>query len=159
MSEKTEKLTITLPSDREIVMTRVFEAPRELVFKAMFTVEHVEKWWGWRENTVHCELDFRPGGHWRFVQHSPDGPEHAFHGEFREIVPNERVVQTFEYEGMPGHVVVQTLRLEEHEGRTTVTSTSLFATTEERDGMVESGMETGAAESYNRLDEVLATLV
>ena len=152
-------LTVTTPSDREILMTRVFDAPRDLVFEAHTSCEHMSNWWGPRRYQVaSCEFDFRPGGAWRIVHRGPEGEEHGFHGEFRELVRPERIVWTFEYEGMPGHVSVQTLTLEEHDGKTTLTSTSVFDTAEDRDGMLESGMESGAAESMDRLDEYLEVL-
>ena len=154
------QLTVTTPSDREIVMTRVFDAPRDLVFEAHTSCEHMSHWWGPRRYEVgSCEIDFRPGGKWRMVHRSLDGgEEHGFHGEFREIVRPERIVWTFEYEGMPGHVSVDTLTLEEHDGKTTLTATSRFDSVEDRDGMLQSGMEEGAAETYDRLDEYLDEL-
>jgi uncharacterized protein YndB with AHSA1/START domain len=154
------KLTVTTPSDREIVMTRVFDAPRDLVFEAHSSCEHMSKWWGPRRYEVgSCEMDFRPGGAWRIVHRTPGGEtEHGFRGEFREIVRPERIVWTFEWEGMPGHISVDTLTLEEHDGKTTLTATSVFDTVEDRDGMLQSGMEGGAAETYERLDEYLETL-
>ena len=152
-------LTVTTPSDREIVMTRVFDAPRDLVFEAHTSCEHMSNWWGPRKYEVaSCEIDFRPGGAWRIVHRGPEGEEHGFRGEFREIVRPERIVWTFEYEGMPGHVSVDTLTLEEHDGKTTLTATSVFDTVEDRDGMLESGMESGAAETMDRLDEYLEVL-
>jgi uncharacterized protein YndB with AHSA1/START domain len=150
-------LTVTTPSDREIVMTRVFDAPRALVFEAHSKIEHIAKWW-WRGNPLDCELDFRPGGSWRFVEHAPDGESYGFHGEYREIVAPERIVQTFEFEGMPGHVSLETLTFEEHAGKTTLTSTTVFDTVEDRDGMLQSGMETGAKESLDHLAALLDTL-
>ena len=153
------KLTLTTPSDREIVMTRVFDAPRDLVFEAHTSCEHLTHWWGPRKyEFAGCEVDFRAGGKWRIVHRGPDGEEYGFHGEYREIVPPERIVWTFEFEGMPGHVSVETLTLEEHDGKTTLTATSVYDTVEDRDGMLESGMESGAAESMDRLDEYLETL-
>jgi uncharacterized protein YndB with AHSA1/START domain len=153
------ELKVTTPSDREIVLTRVFDAPRELVFEAHSSCEHLSNWWGPRQyEFTSCEIDFRPGGAWRMVHRGPDGEEYGFHGEYREIVPPERIVWTFEFEGMPGHVSVETLTLEEHDGKTTLTGTSVFDTVEDRDGMLESGMESGAAESMDRLDEYLDTL-
>jgi uncharacterized protein YndB with AHSA1/START domain len=150
---------VTTPSDREIVMTRAFAAPRDLVFEAHSSCEHMSKWWGPRKYDItSCEIDFRPGGAWRIVHRDPEGNEHGFHGEYREIVPPERIVWTFEYEGMPGHVSVETLSLEEQDGKTTLTATSVFDTVEERDGMLESGMEAGAAETMDRLDEYLEVL-
>jgi uncharacterized protein YndB with AHSA1/START domain len=154
-----KELTVTTPSDREIVMTRVFDAPRDLVFETHTSCEHMSKWWGPRKYTVgSCEMDVRPGGMWRIVHRGPDGQEHGFHGEFREIVRPDRIVWTFEYEGMPGHVSVETLILEEQDGKTTITATSVFDSVEDRDGMLESGMESGAAETYERLDEYLEVL-
>lgn len=154
------KLTVSTPSDREIVISRTFDAPRELVFEAHSSCEHMRNWWGPRKYEVEsCEIDFRPGGKWRIVHGTPDGPEeHGFRGEFREIVPPERIVWTFEWEGMPGHVSVETLTMEEHDGKTTVTARALYDTVEDRDGMLQSGMEEGAAETYERLDEYLETL-
>jgi uncharacterized protein YndB with AHSA1/START domain len=152
-------LKVTTPSDREIVMTRVFDAPRDLVFEAHTSCEHMSNWWGPRKyEFASCEIDFRPGGTWRIVHRGPDGEEHGFHGEFREIVKPERIVWTFEYEGWPGQVSVETLTLEEHDGKTTVTGTSVFDSVEDRNGMLESGMESGAAETYDRLDEYLEVL-
>ena len=153
------ELKVTTPSDREIVLTRVFDAPREVVFEAHSSCEHMSKWWGPRKyEFASCEIDFRQGGEWRIVHRGPDGEEYGFHGEYREIVPPERIVWTFEFEGMPGHVSVETLSLEEHDGKTTLTATSVYDTVEERDGMLESGMESGAAESMDRLDEYLEVL-
>ena len=153
------QLTVTTPSDREILMTRVFDAPRELVFEAHSSCEHLSNWWGPRKYEVaSCEIDFRPGGGWRIVHRGPEGDEHGFRGEFREIVRPERIVWTFEYEGMPGHVSVETFALEEHDGKTMVTARSVLDTVEDRDGMLESGMESGAAESMDRLDEYLEVL-
>ena len=153
------QLTVTTPSDREIVMTRVFDAPRDLVFEAHTSCEHMSRWWGPRRYEItSCEIDFRPGGAWRIVHSGSDGQDFGFHGEFREIVRPERIVWTFEFEGMPGHVSVDTLTLEEHDGKTTLTATSVFDTVEDRDGMLQSGMESGAAEAYDRLDEYLEVL-
>jgi uncharacterized protein YndB with AHSA1/START domain len=153
------KLTLTTPSDREIVMTRVFDAPRDLVFEAHSSCEHLKNWWGPRKYEVAgCEVDFRVGGAWRIVHRGPDGEEYGFHGEYREIVRPERIVWTFEFEGVPGSVSVETLTLEEHDGKTTITATSVFDTVEERDGMLESGMESGAVETWERLDEYLEVL-
>jgi uncharacterized protein YndB with AHSA1/START domain len=153
------RLEVTTPSEREIVMTRVFDAPRDLVFEAHSSCDHLRKWWGPRRyEVVSCEVDFRPGGKWRIVHRGPEGEEYAFRGEFRDIVPPERIVWTFEFEGMPGNVSVETLTLEESDGKTTFTSTSVFDTVEQRDGMLESGMEAGAAETMERLDEYLEVL-
>lgn len=150
---------VRLPSDREILITRTFHAPRELVFKAMITPELIARWWGPRgSNTQVDQLDARPGGAWRFLEHSTDGNVYGFRGEFREIVPPERVVQTFEFEGMPGHIIVETMTLTEENGITTLTILDQFDSQEERDGMIASGMESGMNESYDKLDELLAEL-
>ena len=149
-------ITITTPSDHEITMTRVFDAPRELVFAAHTQAEHLRHWWG-RGNPLDVEIDFRVGGTYRFVEHA-GGTEHGFRGEFREIQAPERLVQTFEYEGMPGHIAVETMVLTEQDGKTTVTSTTRFETVQDRDGMLQSGMEKGAEQSYQALEKYLATL-
>ncbi|MFI6237190.1 SRPBCC family protein [Micromonospora sp. NPDC050784] len=154
---KLPDLTIDLPSDREITLTRTFDAPRELVYAAHTQAEHLRHWWG-RGNPLDVEIDFRVGGGYRYVEHATDGNDYAFRGEYREIAAPERIVQTFEFEGMPGHVAVETLVFTERDGRTTLTSTTRFDTTGERDGMIDSGMAQGAAESYAALDRHLATL-
>jgi uncharacterized protein YndB with AHSA1/START domain len=153
----TGKTTVTTPSDREILSERVFDAPRERVFAAYTDPELIPQWWGPRRmTTVVDRMDVRPGGSWRFVAHDPDGREQGFQGVYREVTPPERIVQTFEWEGMPGHVIIEHAAFEELGGRTRVTVTSLFHTTEERDGMLASGMERGLSESHDRLDELLA---
>lgn len=152
----TGELTVTLPSDLEVRMTRVFDAPKALVFAAHSRAEHLRHWWG-RGNPLDCELDFRPGGRYRFVEHAPDG-DWAFRGEYLEIEPPDRIVYTFEFEGMPGHVCVETLGFTEDGGRTTITATTRFDSREDRDGMVESGMEHGARQSYDILDGYLARM-
>lgn len=153
------KLTVTLPSDREILLTREFDAPRELLFEVMNKAEHLQHWYGPRDYTISVlDVDFRPGGHWRAVHRDKDGNEFAFRGEIREVQAPERVVRTFEWEGLPGHISVETLRLEDLGGRTRMTVTSAFDSVEDRDGMLQSGMERGASESYDRLAEYLADL-
>jgi uncharacterized protein YndB with AHSA1/START domain len=151
--------TITTPTDREIRIERVFDAPRDRVFAAFVDPALIPEWWGPRGRTaVVDEMDVRPGGGWRFRIANSDGEETAFRGTYREVTAPERIVQTFEWEGMPGHVAVETATFEDLGDRTKVTTTSLFHTTEERDGMLESGMESGASETYERLDELLARL-
>ncbi len=153
-------MTLVLPSDREIVMTRVFHAPRRLVFEAHRKCEHIQNWWGPRRYTMsNCEMDFRPGGAWRFVQRGPDGREFGFRGVYREIVAPERIVQTFEFDGMPGQGSLETLALVEEDGKTTLTSRSVFQNREDRDAMIRSGMEAGARETMDRLDGYLDTMV
>jgi uncharacterized protein YndB with AHSA1/START domain len=153
------KLSVTTPSDREIVMTRVFDAPRDLVFEAHSSCEHLSNWWGPRRYEIaSCEVDFRPGGSWRIAHRGPDAEEFIFYGEYREIVRPERITWTFGWEGMPGKASIETMTLEEHDGKTTVTATSVYDTVEDRDGMLQAGAEEGAAETYDRLDEYLETL-
>jgi uncharacterized protein YndB with AHSA1/START domain len=157
MAETDDKrIDLTLPSDREIKITRAFDAPQGLVWQAFTDPARLAQWWG-RGNKLDIER-FEPerGGHWRFVEHHEGGSD-GFEGRFREVTPEERIVQTFEWDGMPGHVVIETVEFEDNGGgRTRVVNTSLFHTTEERDGMLESGMEGGLAASYAALDRVLA---
>jgi uncharacterized protein YndB with AHSA1/START domain len=151
--------TFRILSDREVEMTRVFDAPRALVFAAYSKPEHIPHWWGPRSVTTIVEaMDVRPGGAWRFIQRDADGAEYAFYGEYREVEPPERIVSTFEFEGFPGLVVVDTLTLREADGKTTLTVISRFTSREERDRMVESGLEGGAREMWERLAEHLETL-
>ena len=157
MTDNQNTMTITTPSDREIAMTRVFDAPRELVWKAHTDPNLVPQWWGRHiDTTIVDQMDLRPGGAWRFVTRGADGSEDAFRGEYREIVPQERLVQTFEWEGLPGHISVETLTLEDLGGKTRVTTVSRFDSVEDRDGMLQSGMEEGARETWDRLAELLA---
>jgi uncharacterized protein YndB with AHSA1/START domain len=158
MTQQSTKLTVEFPSDLEIVMSRSFDAPRELVFEVHSKAEHLKRWWGPRKYDMPvCEIDFRPGGAWRMV-HWADGEEYAFRGTFLEIVPPETIVWTFEFEGMPGHVATETMTLSERDGKTTITTHSLYSSREDRDAMLQSGMEEGANESYDRLAELLAEL-
>ncbi|MFK3979519.1 SRPBCC family protein [Micromonospora sp. NPDC050397] len=152
-----DNLTVTMPSDLEMKMVRVFDAPRALVFEAHAKCEHLKHWWG-RGNPIDCEVDFRTGGSYRIVEHAPDGKQYVFRGEYREVREPERVVQTFEFEGMPGQVCVETLELTEEGGRTTVTSVTRFDTEGERDGMMASGMTEGAGQSYDALAAYLTKL-
>jgi uncharacterized protein YndB with AHSA1/START domain len=148
---------VSTPSDREIVSERVFDAPRDRVFAAYTDPELIPEWWGPRSVTTTVdEMDVRPGGAWRFVHRESGGQEYGFRGTFREVTPPERLVYTFEWEGMPGHVLVETVAFEDLGERTKVTATSLFHTPEERDGMLASGMESGITESHDRLAELLA---
>ncbi len=152
------ELKVTRLSDREVQITRDLDAPRDLVFKTMMDPKLIPQWWGPRRYTTAVDkMDVRVGGKWRFVNRAADGGEHWFNGEYREIVPPERVVQTFEYEPMAGHISVDTMTLEDiGPGRTRMTVRSVFATKEDCDGMMQSGMESGARETYERLDEILA---
>lgn len=147
------------PGRQDVVMTRTFDAPRELVWRAMTEPELVARWWGLdKTTTVIDRLDFCPGGSWRFVEREDDGQEYAFHGVIHDVNGPESFTQTFEFEGMPGHVLLERHSLEEVDGRTLYTSLAVFQSVEDRDGMVASGMETGAGQSMDRLEELLRTL-
>jgi len=151
--------TLTTPTDREIRVERVFDAPHDRVFAVYTDPELIPEWWGPRGTTTVVDaMDVRPGGSWRFIMRNSDGSESGFRGTYREITPPERIVQTFEWEPMPGHVSVETATFEDLGDRTKVITTSIFHTAEERDGMLGSGMEGGMNETYARLDELLERL-
>jgi len=151
------KSAITLPAEREIRIERIFDAPRDRVFAAHTDPELIPQWWGPRGvTTVVEEMDATTGGAWRFLMRDSDGSETIFRGIYREVAPPERIVQTFEWDGMPGYVSVDTASFEDLGDRTRIVTTSVFHTAEERDGMLESGMESGLNETYARLDELLA---
>ena len=159
MNPTDNRLKAEIVSDTETTMHRTFNAPRELVFRAFSEPELVAKWWGQRSSQTIVETyDFQPGGAWRMIQRNPDGQEYAFRGSFLEIVNPSRIVQTFEFEPMPGHVATDAMTLTEVDGGTKLTINSTFQSKEDRDGMLQSGMEAGANESYDRLEELLATL-
>lgn len=144
------------PGRPELTITREFNAPRDLVWKAITDPDLVPRWWGREGSPVVVEkMDVRVGGAWRFLDHAPDGTAVGFRGVYREITPPQRIVQTFEYEGFPGHISVETMTLEDLGGRTRMTVHSVFDSVEDRDGMVQSGMEEGATETYNRLEALL----
>ena len=151
-------MQVSTPTEREIRIERIFDAPRERVWRAFTDPTLVAQWWGRGHKLVIERMEVERGGHWRYVEHGPDGV-HGFEGRYREVTPPERLVHTFEWDGMPGYVAVETCTLEDlGDGRTRVVNTSLFHTTEERDGMLHSGMEQGLAESYAALDRLLAKL-
>ncbi len=153
----TSTTTLTTPSDTQIVSERTFAASRDRVYATYTDPALIPQWWGPRRmTTVVDQMDFRPGGTWRFVSGDPGAGEHAFHGTYKEITPPERIVQTFEYEGTPGHVVLETVTFEDLGGSTRVRVVSVFNTREERDGMIDAGMERGLTESHDRLEELLA---
>lgn len=147
---------ITTPSHRDVRIERIFMASRDRVWRAMTDPALVAQWWG-RGNKLDIErMEVERGGRWRFVEHAPSGAQ-GFEGRYREVTPQERFVRTFEWDGMPGHVAVETLTLEDlGDGRTKLVTTSLFHTTAERDGMLKSGMEGGVNQSYAALDKLLA---
>jgi uncharacterized protein YndB with AHSA1/START domain len=155
-----QTFTVTTPSDQEIRMTRLFDAPRHLVFEAMSKPEHVRRWWGCLGDGYSvpvCEIDFRPGGRWRFVNRHPKG-EAAFHGEYREIDSPGRVVFTEIFEDFPDVVSVVTTELTDEGGKTRLTATVRYPAIEVRDMVMSTGMSRGAGISYDRLEDVLADL-
>lgn len=159
MSEQSAsaKATVTMPSEREFRVERVFDAPRTLVFAAYTDPDVISEWWGPHgTTTIVDEMEAATGGRWRFVIRNSDGTETGFRGTYREVTPPERIVQTFEWEGLPGHVCVETATFEDLGEQTKIVTTSIFHLGEERDGMLESGMERGLNESYARLDALLA---
>jgi uncharacterized protein YndB with AHSA1/START domain len=155
--QEAAKAALSTPSDREIRAEREFDAPRDRVFAAYTDPKLIPEWWGpYGTTTIVDRMEVEAGGSWRFVSRDSEGSETAFRGTYREVTPPERIVQTFEWEGMPGHISVETAEFEDLGDRTKVTTTSIFHTTEERDGMLGSGMESGMNETYARLDELLA---
>jgi uncharacterized protein YndB with AHSA1/START domain len=144
------------PGVAAVVMTRVFDAPRERVFAAHTDPAKISRWWGPRRlTTVVDTLEARTGGSWRFVQTDADGTEFSFRGVYHDVVPPERVINTFEYESRPGHVALETLTLEDMDGKTRLTHRYVFQTLEDRDWMTASGMEEGAVDSWERLAELI----
>ena len=142
--------------DREIVMTRVFDAPRGRIFEAYTDPRLIPQWWGpARYATTVEKMDVRPGGAWRYVQREADGSQFAFNGVYREVVPSERLVSTFEFEPLPGHVAVDTAVFEDLGDRSRLTVISVFQSAEDRDGMLSSGAEEGAIETWERLAKLL----
>jgi uncharacterized protein YndB with AHSA1/START domain len=147
------------PGKTSFTTRRLVDAPRALVFEAFTKCEHLKRWMGPRSLTmVSCESDLRVGGNYRFVFRSPDGKDVGFRGEFREIVRPERIVRTFIFEPIPDAEALETLVLEEHDGKTTIMTTTLHKSVENRDGHAGSGLEAGMTEGYARLDELLAEL-
>ncbi len=156
-----ETFKVTTPSEREIRITRLFDAPRHLVFEALHKPEHIKQWWGCLDvgySVPVCEVDWRPGGKWRFVNRTPDGRLVTFYGEYREITPPARVVYTEIYEPYPDTESVVTTELTEENGKTRMTLTAIYPSVEVRDIVLKSGMERGAAISYDRLEEVASRL-
>jgi uncharacterized protein YndB with AHSA1/START domain len=154
---------VTLPAGEQILITREFDAPKHLVYKAWTTPELVRRWWNAKRGEVTtCEIDLRVGGRWRYVMVTPDGTEVGFRGEFREIVPNERIVSTEVFEGMPEgmpeEAALNTLTLAERDGRTTLTILVEHSSKEHRDGHIDSGMEAGLQDALDLLEEVAVSL-
>jgi uncharacterized protein (TIGR03086 family) len=156
VTTRPQSAVVTLPSDIEILIIRSFEAPRSLVWDTLTTPRHLLRWWGptWCP-LVACEIDFRPGGSWRYQSVSADGTEFAWHGTYAEIVTDERIVTTEVFEGFPDAVAVNTMTLVESEGVTTLQTLVRHSSKENRDGHVQSGMEVGMQETMDRLDTLL----
>ncbi len=144
------------PGKQDIISTTVLDAPRELVFRAYTDPKLFARWWGPRRYTNEIDkFDARPGGQWRVVQRAADGGEHGFHGVHHDVVAPERIVATFEYEGVPGHVALQTATFEPLGNKTRLVAQIVFQSVVDRDGMVASGMQEGSDESMERLAELL----
>jgi uncharacterized protein YndB with AHSA1/START domain len=155
-TEAIARAIITTPADREIRVERTFNAPRSRVWRAFTDPEQVKQWWGRGNPLEIVRMDVERGGHWRYIEHGPEG-DHGFEGRYGEIAPEERIVMTFEWDGMPAHVSLETIEFEDlGDGRTKVVNTSVFFTTADRDGMLQSGMEAGLQQSYAALDRLLA---
>jgi uncharacterized protein YndB with AHSA1/START domain len=150
---------VTLPTDTQILIRRDFDAPRHLVYRAWTTPELVKRWWsGRRGDVTSVDIDLRVGGGWRYVMTATEGFEVAFHGEYREIIPDERIVSTEVYEGMPGAEALDTITFTELDGRTTVEILVEHGSREARDAHIESGMEDGLQEAMDLLEQVAASL-
>jgi uncharacterized protein YndB with AHSA1/START domain len=157
--------TVTLPTDEQILITREFAAPRHLVYEAFTTPEHVKRWWNAKRGEVTtCEIDLRVGGKWRYVMVTEDGTEVGFHGEYREIVPDERIVSTEIYEGLPEGVseeeggTVNTATFTETDGRTMLTLIVEATNKVTRDAIIDSGMEAGMQDAFDLLEQVAISL-
>jgi uncharacterized protein YndB with AHSA1/START domain len=151
--------TVTLPTDEQILITREFNAPKHLVYKAWTTPELVKRWWsGHRGEVTIAEIDLRVGGMWRYVMVADGGFEVGFHGEYREIVPNERIVSTEVFEGMPEGEALNTLTFTEVDGRTILAILVQHSCKEHRDAHINSGMEGGMQEAMDRLEQVAVSL-
>jgi uncharacterized protein YndB with AHSA1/START domain len=162
MTHPVRTMQVTTPTDREIVMTRTFDAPRDLVFEAWTNPGHVRHWWGWRTSEmIVCEVDLRPGGSWRYVTREQSGEEVPFTGVYREVDRPARLVYTEIYDVEPfnsGDPAVTTATFTEEGGGTLLRVSTLFPSREVRDGVLATGMEAGAAESMDRLAERLQSM-
>lgn len=158
--DRTGSAEVTLPSDTEILITREFDAPAELVFDVWTTPEHVRNWWGWETDPMTlCEIDLRVGGKWRIVAVNEDYGEVEFYGEYLEIDRPQRLVTTEVFAPYPDSPAVNTLTLEENDGVTTMTILVEYPSKEARDATIASGMESGLQHSLDRADRVLSALV
>jgi uncharacterized protein YndB with AHSA1/START domain len=156
----THSAVLTLPSDTQILMTREFAAPAHLVFRALTTPELIKRWWsGGRGEVTVAEVDLRVGGRWRHLLVTEDGYEVGFHGEYREIVPAQRIVCTEAFEGAPeAPAAVCTYTFEESDGRTTLSVLTEVSDRQVRDAIIDTGMEDGAQDSWDALEQVAASL-
>jgi uncharacterized protein YndB with AHSA1/START domain len=153
------KLEVTLPSDTEILLTRTIDAPRDLVYQAYTDPEAIPQFWGPRKYTTRVDkLDVRPGGQWRYIQMDDEGNEYAFHGEYHEVKVPEKLVYTFIYEPRPEHVAVEHLTFEDMGNKTRIVDLMSFSSKEARDGMMQSGMESGSAELFDRFEEMVVSM-
>lgn len=161
MATKTKyDTTLSLPSDREILMTRKFDAPREIVWEALTDPDLIPRWWGFRTSTTEVKkMDVRPGGKWQYISHTSDGEVWDFHGTYREVVVPEKLVYSFLFGDMPEGDGFVEITLVEKDGVTEMRDRSVFPSKEERDALIETGMESGARETYERLSELVAELV
>lgn len=159
MAKENRTLVMVEPGKQEIVITREFDAPRDLVFKAYSDPKAIPQWWGPRYLTTTVEkMEVRPGGLWKYRQRDAQGNEFNFHGVYHSVESPSRIVSTFEFEGAPGSVSLETVTFEEQGGRTKLRSQAIFQSVAERDAMVVSGMEEGVHDTYDRLEEVVARL-
>jgi uncharacterized protein YndB with AHSA1/START domain len=159
MAVSSRSAIVTLPTDEQILITREFDAPKHLVYEAYTQPEHIRRWWHAKRGAVTVvEVDLRVGGGWRYVMVTPDGFEVAFHGEFREIVPNERLVSTEVFERMPDAEALDTATFAEVDGRTTLTILTQLKTKAHRDAYIESGMEDGLQDALDLLEELAVSL-
>ena len=159
MAAATRNAVVTLPASNQILITRQFDAPRHLVYRAWTTPELIRRWWaGDRGKVTSAEVDLRPGGTWRYVMTASGGFEVAFHGEYREIVPDERIVCTEVFEGMPGAAALSTATFAEQDGQTTLAILVEHSSQEHRDMHLSSGMEEGMNESLDHLEQVAVSL-
>ena len=152
-----EKLNlIAEPEKHEIVITRLFDTSPERLFKILTDPALIPRWWGPRRLTTAVDrMELKKGGLWRFINRDAEGKEFAFNGVYHRIAPPEQLVYTFEFEGLPGHILLETITLTAQDGKTLMTDSSVFQSAEDRDGMLMSGMESGAAETMERLGELL----
>jgi uncharacterized protein YndB with AHSA1/START domain len=159
MDATTYNATVTLPAEDQILITREFDAPRELVYRAWTTPELVKRWFGGNHGEVtSAEIDLRVGGRWRYVTSAGEGAEAAFHGEYHEIVPGERIVSTEVYEGAPDAESVNTVTLTERDGRTTMTVLIQHQSRANRDAVLQAGMEPGMNAALDKLEGVARSL-